>query len=143
MTMTRPAPRATERTRDPVAVRLDELLMMWHDHRTGYKLARGYAGQDATCRDYRAPTHWDWQNGATQARADSLEVRAMDAAMEMVPNVPRRWHTALAFEARNLSQGAQVWSSPVLPKGEELEVLVLEARNRLLLELRKAGVMGC
>ena len=128
---------------DDVSARLDELLVLWHEHRSGYKLARGYAGQDATCRDFRAPTHWDWQNGAAQARAESLEVAAVDVAMERVPNAPHRWHTALAFEARNLSTGNRVWSSPMLPKGEELEILVLEARNRLLLELKKAGVMGC
>ena len=129
--------------RNPIDVRLDEMLVSWHQHRSGYKFARGYAGQDATCRNYRSPTHFDWQNGATQARSDALQAAAVDAAMELVPNTPRRWHTALAFEARNLCTGAQVWSSPVLPKGEELEVLVLEARNRLLLELRRAGAMGC
>lgn len=131
-------------TRDALAIRLDELLAAWHAHTESYRLSRGYAGQDATCRDHRAPTHWDWQNGAAQARADSLEVAAVDAAMERVPNRPRRWHTALAFEARNLCSGAAVWTSPVLPRDrEEREVLVLEARNMIMIELRKAGVMGC
>jgi hypothetical protein len=135
--------RKITRPSDAIAHRLDELLMMWHRHREGYKLSRGYADQDATCRDYRAPTHWDWQNGATQARADALEVEAVDAAMELVPNTPRRWNTALAFEARNLCSGAVVWTSPVLPKDrEEREVLVLEARNLLLVQLLRAGVIG-
>lgn len=123
--------------------RLDDLLIKWHQYREGYKLSRGYSGQDSTCKDYRAPTHFDWSNGAAEARADALEVAAVEEAMEHVPNTPRRWYTALAFEARNLSSGAAVWSSPVLPRNEdELEVLVLEARNKLLLELRKGGVLG-
>ena len=123
--------------------RLDELLMLWHRHHKSLSMAVGYAAHDSTCRDYRAPTHFDWANGAAQARADSLEAEAVDAAMEKIPNSPQRWNTALAFEARNLCSGAAVWTSPVLPRHkEELEVLVLEARNMLLIELRRAGVMG-
>jgi len=129
---------------DAIARRLDDLLILWHQHRAGYSFAMGFSGKDSTCRDYRAPTHWDWQNGATQARAEALEVAALDAAIERVPNSPRRWNTALAFEARNLCSGAAVWTSPVLPRDrEELEVLILEARNKLLQELRRAGVIGC
>ena len=124
--------------------RLDELLVLWHQHREGYQLNKGYSGHDATCKDYRSPGHYDWKNGAADARADALEVAAVDEAMETIPNHPRRWNTALCFEARNLSTGAAVWRSPVLPQNrEELEVLVLEARNMLLLELRRAGALGC
>jgi hypothetical protein len=120
---------------------LDRLLAEWFQWRQGYRFTRGYAGQDATCRDYRTPGHWDWKNGAAADRADELQVKAMDAAIERVPNLPKRWNTAIQFEARNLVSGAAVWTSPVLPRGDELEVLVLEARNLLLLELRREGII--
>jgi len=123
--------------------KLDELLINWHRYQSRYRHTRGYASQDGTCKDFRAPCHFDWANGAADARADALEVAAVDEAMEKIPNIPHRWRTALAFEARNLASGAVVWSSPVLPRNiEEREVLVIEARNRLMIELRKDGVLG-
>lgn len=124
--------------------RLDELLILWHQHRSGYQISRGYSGNDATCKDYRAPTHFDWANGAAEARADAIEVGVVEEAMESIPNSPHRWNTALTFEARNLSTGAAVWTSPVLPRNrDELEVLIIEARNMLLKELRRLGAIGC
>lgn len=123
--------------------RIDELLILWHRHRAGYRMASGYSGSDSTCRDYRTPTHWDWQNGATDARADAITAKGVEEAAALVPNTPKRWNTALAFEARNLASGASVWTSPVLPRDpEELAILVLEARNMLARELIRAGVLG-
>lgn len=123
--------------------KLDELLVNWHRHRSGYQHTRGFSSQDGTCKDFRAPCHFDWSNGAADARADALEVAAVDEAMDKIPNQPHRWRTALEFEARNLSSGAAVWTSPVLPRDlGEREVLVMEARNKLMNELRKDGVLG-
>lgn len=122
--------------------RLDRLLAEWYEWRRSYRLTKGYAGRDATCRDYRTPGHWDWKNGAADDRADDLMVKAVDAAIERIPNAPQRWNTAIQFEAMNLHSGAAVWTSPMLPQShEEREVLVLEARNMLLMELRGQGVM--
>lgn len=122
---------------------LDEMLILWHQHRHGYKVGRGYAGQDSTCRDYRAPTHFDWQNGAADARADALLVHGISEAMEKIPDTPERWNTALQFEAMNLATGSAVFSSPRLPQSrEEREILTLEARTMLLRVLRRAGVLG-
>lgn len=129
-------------TKTAVDNRLDDLLVMWHEYRAGYSGARGFSGRDATCRDFQTPTHWDWKNGALDGRVDTITAKAVSDAIDMIPNTPRRWNTALAFEARNLASTVAVWSSPVLPKDkEELAVLVLEARTMLLVQLRKAGIL--
>jgi hypothetical protein len=131
-----------EITKTAVDNRLDDLLVMWHEYRSNYSGARGFSGRDATCRDFQTPTHWDWKNGALDGRVDAITAKAVSDAVDIIPNTPRRWNTALAFEARNLASRSAVWSSPVLPTNrEELEVLVLEARTMLLVQLRKAGVL--
>ncbi len=133
---------STTITKTSIDNRLDELLIMWHEYRSGYSVGKGYSGRDATCRDFQTPTHWDWKNGALDGRVDSITAKAVSDAIDIIPNTPRRWNTALAFEARNLASRAAVWSSPVLPTNrEEREVLVLEARTMLLAELRKSGVL--
>lgn len=129
-------------TKTAIDNRLDDLLVMWHRYRAGYSVGRGFSGRDATCRDFQTPTHWDWRNGALDGRVDAVIAKGVSDAVDTIPNAPRRWNTALAFEARNLASKASVWSSPVLPKDkEELAVLVLEARTMLLDRLRKAGVL--
>lgn len=129
--------------RSEMDLRIDALLILWHQHRSSYRFASGYAGRDSTCRDYRSPGHWDWQNGATDARADAIEAQGVEDAANRVPNAPKRWNTALTFEARNLATGYAVWGSPVLPRDpEERAILVLEARNLLARELIRAGVLG-
>lgn len=129
-------------TKTAIDNRLDDLLVMWHRYRAGYSVGRGFSGRDATCRDFQTPTHWDWRNGALDGRVDAVIAKGVSDAVDTIPNAPRRWNTALAFEARNLASRAAVWSSPVLPKDkEELAVLVLEARTMLLDRLRRAGVL--
>jgi hypothetical protein len=125
-----------------VEAKIDGLLVAWHVWRSGYTLSSGYRGSDATCQDYRAPTHWDWKNGASQERVEDQIMRGVDRAIARIPNTPHRWRTAIEFEARDLSCGAKVWSTEVLPKDPaELAVLRIEARNRLVLELRREGVL--
>ena len=129
-------------TKTAIDNRLDDLLVMWHRYRAGYSVGRGFSGRDATCRDFQTPTHWDWRNGALDGRVDAVIAKGVSDAVDTIPNAPRRWNTALAFEARNLASKAAVWSSPVLPKDkEELAVLVLEARTMLLDRLRRDGVL--
>jgi hypothetical protein len=130
-------------TRTDVDFKLDGLLADWYGWRSQYRLTRGYAGSDSTCKDHRAGTHFDWWNGAADARAEELQMKSVDKAIDRIPNDPRRWNTAIQFEARNLHCGAAVWTSPMLPADiEEREVLVLEARNMLLRELRRDGILG-
>lgn len=126
----------------PHDAELNDLLSRWHEYRHGYRAARGHSGSNAACRDAGSGSAWDWINGAEEARAEQQIMRGVDAAVERVPDEPRHWRTAIHFEARNLHSGAAVWLSPHLPQNRaEREVLVMEARNRLMLELRKEGVM--
>lgn len=120
--------------------KLDELLIAWHQWQRSYRPSKGYAGSDATCRDYQTPTHWDWRNGALDGRVDGLQAKAVNEAMGRVPDSPQRWHTALSIQARNLASGYAVWSSPVLPRNRhELDTLIIEARSKALIELQRAG----
>lgn len=126
----------------PVDAELNDLLSRWHEYRHSYRPARGHSGSTAACRDAGSGSAWDWISGAEEARAEQQIMRGVDAAVDRVPDEPRRWQTAIHFEARNLHSGAAVWRSPRLPRDRaERDVLVLEARNRLLLELRREGVM--
>jgi hypothetical protein len=138
-------PTARGSARPPVSeldMRIDGLLSAWHAWRSGYRLGRGYKGSDSTCQDYRAPTHWDWKNGAAQDRAEDQMMRGVDRSIERIPNDPQRWRTAIEVEARNLHCDAAVWSSPALPSDRtELEILRMEARNHLLRELQREGVL--
>jgi hypothetical protein len=73
---------------------------------------------------------------------DRRIMQGFDAAIQRIPNEPRPWFTALQFEARNLAVRHQVWASPRLPANRgEREVLILEARVRLLRELARDGVL--
>lgn len=131
-----------QRDRDPMDFVLDDLLQRWFKWQQGYEYGRGYASSDATCRGYSTPTHWDWQNGAEDERAEEQQMRGVDKAIGKVPNDPYPWNTCLHFEARNLASQAQVWSSMRLPAGAELDVLRQEARNMLATQLRLAGLFG-
>jgi hypothetical protein len=127
--------------RDPVDIALDLHLRSWYMWRMEYRYGKGHKAAAVT-NEYRAPGHFDWANGAAQERADDLVDRAVDAAVQRMPNAPQRWRTAIEFEAMNLHCKAAVWESPYLPTNpHERETLVLEARNMLLRELRSAGVM--
>lgn len=135
-----------EHTRPPqheeIDFKLDGLLSDWYAWRRQYKLTRGYSGSDGTCKDHRAGTHFDWWNGAADARAEDLQMKAVDKAIDRIPNAPERWNTAIQFEAMNLHSGAAVWTSPMLPTNrDEREILVMEARNMLLRELRRDGIV--
>ena len=123
--------------------RLDGLLAEWHDWRQRYNLNAGHRAASATTQDHRSPGYMDWWNGAAEARADDLLIRQVDAAIARIPNEPHPWRLAIEFQARNLAQRITVWYSPRLPPTrDERDVLLLEARNKLLLELRSEGVLG-
>lgn len=122
---------------------LDALLIAWHEYVQGYNLTRGYSADQRTTGAYNTPGHMDWWNGAAAERYDSEQVKAVDDAVHCIPNEPERWRTALEFNARNLARGITVWFSPLLPPTKEArDVLLLEARNKLMLQLRSMGVMG-
>ena len=131
-------------SRDPVDVQLDALLADWYEHCQGYQHTRAYGSGAPSAQEYRAPGYMDWKNGAADDRANALVVAQVDAAVQRLPNPEgARYRTAIEFYARNLVRKITVWYSPYLPATrEERDVLILEARNKLLLELRKDGVIG-
>ncbi|MDB5731726.1 MAG: hypothetical protein JWQ03_1621 [Variovorax sp.] len=129
--------------RTDVDTKLDGLLISWFEYHRGYTLGSGYRSSDTTSQDYRTPGHYDWANGAADEHAEKVVMQAVDAAIQRLPNHPERWKTAIEFHARNLHSKLTVWYSPLLPPTRaERDVLILEARNKLMLELRKEGVIG-
>ena len=125
--------------RDDIQDVLSGMLADWHHYTQHTKQKAGYAGKAAGFGQARSNSQYDWENGLESDLVDRRIMEGFDAA---VWRVPQPWLTALQFEARNLAVRYQVWVSPRLPtNAEERAVLILEARNRLLKELAKDGVL--
>lgn len=125
---------------DELDTTLNRLLSQWHDWSRSYRYGKGYPSADATCRQARASRQYDDTNGALDAKVDSAIMEAFDAA---VNRVPQPHVTALMFQARNFSTGANVWLSPRLPVDPlERRILTMEARNILMRELARDGVLN-
>jgi hypothetical protein len=123
--------------------KVDDLLSRWHHWRSAYRAAQGYASSDATCRQAVSSGLWDRENGLVDDRAEESAMRAVDNAVERIPNTPQPWCTCLQIHARNLYTGHTVWFSPRLPKEkDELALLLLEARNMLARRLIDVGVIS-
>lgn len=119
--------------------RLNDLLRRWHAHCLGYSSGKGYPSGDAVCRQGKSSSVWDGWNGAQDQAVEKKIMEAFDGAMWLIP---QPYLTALQFQARNLFTGKQVWTSPRLPVDQmERGVLLMEARNKLLRALARAGVM--
>lgn len=122
---------------------VDDLLARWHHWRNGYSHERGYRGTDATCRDAQSQwSFYDRSNGVYDDYIESEIMKGVDRAVDRIPDTPRPWHLMILIEARNLASEYAVWSSVRLPTGEELEVLRVEARNKLIVELHREGCIG-
>lgn len=122
---------------------LDDLLSRWHSWRSGYTLTRGFRGRDSTCSEAQSQwTYHDRMNGVYDEHIEQTIMHAVDRAVERIPDHPRQWHMVILIEARNLWAGNAVWSMVRLPAGEELEILRMEARNKLAMELRREGCIG-
>lgn len=129
--------------RNDIDVILDDLLALWHRFADNYQGTRGYASASPMFRDTKSNwSPYDRDNNVPEQEAERTLARAIGDALFRVPNTPQLWRSVLMFEARTLSIGYRVWSSVRLPTGEEYEVLRLEARNRLLIELKRDGVVG-
>ena len=118
---------------------LSGLLADWHQWSTHTAQRSGLPGKAAGFGQSRSNSQYDWANNIESDRVDRLIMEGFDASIQ---RIEQPWLTALQFEARNLAVRYQVWSSPRLPANrQEREVLILEARNRLLRELAKDGVL--
>jgi hypothetical protein len=124
---------------------LSGLLADWHNWSRHTAARSGLPGRAAGFGQSRSNSQYDWENGAESDLVDKRIMEGFDAAIERI----RQRHmtdkpllfVALQFEAKNLAVGFKVWTSPRLPKGEELAILILEARNTLLRELARDGVL--
>jgi hypothetical protein len=118
---------------------LSGMLADWHRYSQHTSEKHGFAGKAAGFGQSRSNSQYDWQNGVEDEMVDRRIMQGFDAAIQ---RVPQPWFTALQFEARNLAVRYQVWTSPRLPTNRaERDVLILEARNRLLRELARDGVL--
>lgn len=118
---------------------LSGLLADWHQWSRHTAQRSGLPGRAAGFGQSRSNSQFDWENGLEAEMVDRRIMEGFDAAIQ---RVPQPWLTALQFEARNLVTGYNVWTSPRLPVNrEERDVLILEARNRLLKELARDGVL--
>jgi hypothetical protein len=118
---------------------LSGMLVDWHHYCQHTRDRAGYAGKSPVFGQSRSNSQYDWANGIEDEMVDRRIMQGFDAAAQ---RVPQPWLTALQFEARNLAGGYQVWASPRLPADqEEREILILEARNKLLRELARDGVL--
>jgi hypothetical protein len=118
---------------------LSGLLQDWHIWSTHTAARSGLPGRAAGFGQSRSNSQYDWFNNIESDLVDRRIMEGFDAAIH---RVPQPWLTALAFEARNLAVRHQVWVSPRLPADrEEREALILAARDRLLKELARDGVL--
>lgn len=125
---------------------LSGLLADWHiwSHHTAAR--SGLPGKAAGFGQSRSNSQYDWQNNIESDRVDQLIMQGFDASAERIRlrdvDDGSVFYVALCFEARNLAVRYQVWSSPRLPADRaDREVLILEARNKLLKELARDGVL--
>lgn len=122
---------------------VDDLLVLWQRYADPYGIARGYAKASPMFKDTKSNwSPYDRDNGVAEEESERVLARAVGEALFRVPNHPTMWRSVLMLEARNLSGGFHVWNSIRLPQGEEYEVLRLEARNKLIMELHREGCVG-
>ena len=118
---------------------LSSMLADWHNWSHHTRERSGPPGKAPVFGQSRSNSQYDWENGL---ESDAIDRRIMQGFDNAAQRVPQPWLTALQFEARNLAVGYEVWTSPRLPADpQEREVLILEARNRLLKELARDGVL--
>lgn len=119
---------------------LNDLLTRHHRWSQKYRFGKGYPSSDSACRGARASRQYDDANGALDDDLEDTIMEAFDCALNRIeqPHL-----TALQFLGRNMAVGYYVWTSPRLPADpRERGVLVLEARNKLLKELSRDGVLS-
>lgn len=122
---------------DDIQAVLSGMLADWHIYCTHTYKRAGYAGKAAGFSQHSSNSQYDWENGVESELVDKRIMEGFDAAAN---RVPQPYFTALQFEARNLAVRHQVWSSPRLPADRrEREVMILEARVKLLKELARDG----
>lgn len=120
------------------AERINEWLYRWHAWSRAHVHSTGFYGVNPACRQSRASRQYDDENGGLDAHIENVEMEAVDAVMD---TIPQPWRTALSVQARNLYTGVSVWRSPRLPVSQqECAVLLMEARNKFHLAMIRANI---
>ena len=121
------------------ALELDDLLGRWHRWCAGATVGRGYADRSLVCGDYRTSRQYDDHNGALD---DELERSTMRSVNFQIGEMRDPHRSAIHAQARAISMGVRVWSSPRLPADPDARALIVtEARAMLIGRLVAAGVM--
>ena len=117
---------------------LDGLLSRWHQWQSA-AVTRGWNRQALVVGGYRTSRQYDDQNGALDAHLDSIQMQAVEFAVQQMADP---YKAAIYCLARALTVGVSVFTSPRLPVDSmERAVVVSDARGMLTRRLQSAGVM--
>ena len=118
---------------------LDDILSRWHHWVSHARMVKGFAPRALVCGEFKISRQYDDANGALDS---DLEDSAMAAVDFQVSEMADPYRTAIHCNARNLSLGLSVWSSPRLPQDRaERAAIVVTARCILSKRLTSAGVL--
>lgn len=118
---------------------LDELLILWHNHLSNGRTAKGYDRKTSVAGDFKVSRQWDDQNGALD---DDLEMRKVTQVDYAVNELVDPYRAAIYCIARGLTCGLMVWNSPRLPAVEaDRQIVVRSARGQMIFRLTRAGVI--
>lgn len=135
-------PETTDVLDSTINRKLDELLIRWHRHTTGYQLTSGWAGTSGMFRHAPEGRRYYDPEGQREQELKRGEKFSMDRITFCIYQLEQPWRNCIQIEARNLCSKAAVWTSALLPSNKaELEVVRLEARNRVSRLLLDAGLL--
>lgn len=125
---------------DESAEILDDILSRWHTWRQGYRPTRGFNDRSTVAgENYLVSRQYDDTNGALD---DALESRTMRNVDHEISELGVMQQIVLAFQARSLSLGCEIWTNPRLPTDPaERDKLLGSARAALSRRLANAGVI--
>lgn len=114
---------------------IDSLLADWHRWCARPSDEGGYPKECPSCRGYRTSRQYDTDNGAADSDTHSRLMLALDGMITRT--IQGQCLTALQIEARNLSVGAKVFSSPRM-SAEQLTQAIGIARGMFASMLRQS-----
>jgi hypothetical protein len=125
---------------------LDDLLSRWHHWMKGKPINGVDRLDDPTFRATQCRGGWDSAYDVLDRELEEVQMRAVDFQVggdgRGQGGMPEPYRAAIYCVARNCYTGRKVWLSPRLPQDpQERGVLLMEARNMLMLRLLSAGVI--
>lgn len=118
---------------------LDSVLCEWHQWAGRDRVANGFHHSASGCTGYRSSRQHDFDNGAIDNEIDDARMKVVDFH---VGELPPTSQAALRCQARALTVGCAVFTSPRLPADPvERRAVVTVARSMLLRRLVASGVL--